>query len=78
MRKIQKINDGWETVYAIPYTLIRKFFPSFSPTPKSVMRANFYKCGDKTLIPHYLCWNPIPTEPLTFHNPNAFGVIHFE
>ena len=74
----KRIPGGWETVYTIPYTLIRKFFPAFSPTFGDAMQANFYKCGDKTVVPHYLCWNPVPTDPLTFHNPDAFGLVHFE
>lgn len=74
----KRIPGGWETVYAIPYSFIRMFFPGFSPASGSTMRANFYKCGDKTEIPHYLCWNQVPQQRCAFHNPSAFGLVHFE
>lgn len=74
----KRIPGGWETVYAIPYSFIRIFFPTFSPASGCSIRANFYKCGDKTEIPHYLCWNPVPYQRYAFHNPDAFGMVHFE
>lgn len=74
----KRIPGGWETVYAIPYSFIRMFFPGFSPASGSTMRANFYKCGDKTEIPHYLCWNQVPQQRCAFHNPGAFGLVYFE
>ena len=74
----KRIPGGWETVYAIPYSFIRSFFPGFSPVSGSTMRANFHKCGDKTEVPHYLCWNLLPGQELTFHKQDAFGLIHFE
>ena len=36
-------------------------------------KANFYKCGDLTSIPHYLSWNPIGTEKPDFHQYPFFG-----
>jgi hypothetical protein len=68
---------GWEVEYSIPYSFIRMFFPGFSPASGYSTRANFYKCGDKTLQPHYLTWNPVPFQRCAFHNPDAFGIIHF-
>ena len=75
---VKRIDGGWETVYAIPYSFIRMFFPEFSPSSGGKMRANFYKCGEKTDIPHWLCWNPVPQQRCAFHNPDAFGVVQFE
>lgn len=69
--------DGWEVSYEIPYSFIRQFFPDFSPAPGYAMRANCYKCGDQTVQPHYLCWNPVPYQPCAFHNPEAFGIMYF-
>jgi len=40
-----------------------------------VMRGNFYKCGDKTKIPHWGAWAPVTTNPPGFHNPECFGEI---
>ena len=76
--KTRRLDNGWETVYSIPYSFIRMFFPAFSPAPGYTARANFYKCGDKTPKPHYLTWNPVPMQRCAFHNPDAFGAVHFE
>lgn len=76
--KATKTSDGWMLDYAIPYTFIRQFFPEFAPAPGCTIRANCYKCGDKTVPPHHFAWNPIPILPYaSFHNPEAFGVMHF-
>lgn len=74
----KRIDGGWETVYCIPYSFIRMFFPEFSPTSGYSTRANFYKCGNKTVQPHYLTWSPVPYQRCAFHNPDAFGIVHFE
>lgn len=71
--------DGWEVFYSVPYSFIRQFFPAFSPAPGDAIRGNCYKCGDLTEIPHCLTWNPVPILPrASFHNPQAFGIMHFE
>lgn len=73
------IDGGWELYHTIPYSFIRRFFPEFSPKSGDKMRANCYKCGDRTEIPHDLAWNPVPILELSsFHNPDAFGLMHFE
>jgi hypothetical protein len=41
------------------------------------MRANFYKCGDKTKRAHFLSWNPIDIAKPDFHRPDFFGEITF-
>lgn len=76
--KTKRTENGWETVYSVPYSFIRQFFPDFSPAPGYTMRGNFYKCGDKTVQPHYLCWSPVVQLPAaSFHNPDMFGTLHF-
>ena len=76
--QIQRTDDGWQIVHAIPYTFIRQFFPEFSPVPGYSIRANFYKCGDLTPEPHYLMWNPVPQAPCaSFHQPDYFGLLRF-
>lgn len=72
-----RTDDGWEVTYEIPFTFIRLFFPNFAPTPGYSMRANCYKCGEFTVKPHYLTWNPVPEEGFTFHCPEHFGIMHF-
>ncbi len=42
------------------------------------IRANFYKCGDKTPKPHYLSWNPIDLPEPNFHVPQFFGLLELE
>lgn len=43
-----------------------------------IAKANFYKCGDATAVPHYLSWHPIKTEHPDFHRPEYFGELVFE
>jgi hypothetical protein len=40
--------------------------------------ANFYKCGDDTMQPHYLTWSPVSTERPDFHQPDFFGLLRFQ
>ena len=74
----KRISGGWETVYSVPFHFICQHFPSFSPRSGDCIRANFYKCGDLTVIPHYLSWNPVPMQPFAFHNPDCFGTIRYQ
>ena len=67
-------SDGWELYYKIPFSFMKKYFNKISP----VMRANFYKCGEKTNIEHYACWNKLPEDVFDFHTPQFFGEISFE
>jgi hypothetical protein len=39
------------------------------------MKGNFYKCGDKTPVPHYAAFFPAGQAALGFHNPSCFGKI---
>ena len=66
--------DGWELFYEIPFTFITKYFKKVSPT----MLANFYKCGEKTAVEHYIAWSKHPESPRDFHRPEDFGQIIFE
>ena len=40
-------------------------------------RGNFYKCGDRLPVPHYLSWAPVPTPRPDFHRPEYFERIEF-
>ena len=40
-------------------------------------RGNFYKCGDKLPVPHYLSWAPIATPRPDFHRPEYFEELIF-
>lgn len=74
---ICRTNDGWVLEYSVPYTFIRHFFPEFKPKSGYQMRANCYKCGDKTVTPHYFAWNPLDPGVETFHSPECFGTMIF-
>lgn len=65
--------DGWELFYKIPLSFIQLFFPEFQLKPGAVIKANCYKCGDKTTHPHYLAWNPSTSPVPDFHRPQDFG-----
>lgn len=72
---IQRTADGWNVEYAFPADFVALFFPDFRLKPGKTMMANFFKCGENTLIPHWLCWNDIPAERKTFHCPEYFGKL---
>lgn len=76
--KATRTEDGWEIIYQIPYTFIRQFFPEFSAESGKRIRANFYKCGDETVQPHYFAWNRVTSETPAFHRPCDFGELVFE
>lgn len=39
--------------------------------------ANFYKCGDETVVPHFASWMPIDTPEPDFHRPEFFRPLYF-
>lgn len=65
--------DGWGIAYRVPFALLRMLFPAFRAAPGTVIRANCYKCGDKTSHPHFLSWNRVTSETPNFHRPEDFG-----
>lgn len=69
---------GWEVSYCLPFPMIRCLFPSFAPKSGDILRANCYKCGDKTVEPHWLSWSRVDAQPLNFHLPEFFGTMIFE
>ena len=66
---------GWGVSFEIPLPFLRLYMPeaSFSGT----MNANFYKCGDKTVTPHYLAWSPLRCPQPDFHRRDDFGTLIF-
>lgn len=67
---------SWTLTIAIPY---RIFYRHRINTPEGkIFSANFYKCGDKLRIPHYVTWNRVGTERPDFHQPAFFGQLIFE
>lgn len=64
----------WDVLVSIPFSLIGLDAKNL---PNSI-RANFYKCADGTILPHYLSWNPIETPKPDFHRPEFFGELFLE
>ena len=65
----------WQMALVIPTSLFMHH-PNLQLQGNS-MRANFYKCGDKTQKPHFLSWYPIALPKPDFHCPPFFGTISF-
>jgi hypothetical protein len=65
----------WTITLAIPFTT---FFRHKVEYIKGMsFRANFYKCGDKLSVPHYLTWSPVKTPNPDYHRPEYFGTLKF-
>ena len=67
--------DGWEIYYKIPLRFIQLFYSDYRF--EGILLANLYKCGDKTVHPHYLSWSGIDLESPNFHCPEYFGRMQF-
>ncbi|MBR0217776.1 MAG: hypothetical protein IJQ33_01030 [Clostridia bacterium] len=67
--------EGWGITYRVPFALLKMLFPAFQAAPGTVIRANCYKCGDKTAQPHFFSWNRIASETPNFHRPQDFGMM---
>jgi hypothetical protein len=85
IRRLGSFNDGpgpeegrpfsWTLTIAIPLETF--FLHGITELKGKTFRANFYKCGDKLIIPHYLTWNRVGTDKPDFHQPEYFGVLKF-
>ena len=60
----------WSLELEVPFEIICE-----GPVPPSALEANFYKCGDKTAVPHFLSWNKVETPAPDFHRPEFFGKL---
>ena len=61
----------WRIGVVIPFRLVGADPANLPP----VLKANFYKCGDKTAHPHFLSWSPVGTPQPDFHRPDFFGQL---
>lgn len=66
---------NWTMTAAIPLEAF--FHHNIKDLKGKTFRANFYKCGDKLTVPHYLTWNPVETEKPDYHQPAYFGLLKF-
>lgn len=69
-------NVTWNLVVAIPFDVF--YMHRITNLSGCQLKANFYKCGDKLSVPHYLSWNPIKTDKPDFHKPDYFGLLAFQ
>ena len=72
-----RLPDGWTLSYRVPHAFLQLFYPGFRFEAGREMRANVYKCGDKTAQPHYLAWNALRSDKPDFHRPEDFGLLCF-
>jgi len=73
--KADRLPDGWQIRYRVPFSFLRVFFPAFAPAAGLVLHGNFYKCGDRTEQEHYLAWSPLTSAVPSFHRPQDFGEL---
>ena len=73
--EVKRFEGGWEVSYRIPFSFIRRFFPDFEARSGKVIRANCYKCAEKTSKPHFMSWSKIEGPKLSFHQPQFFGYM---
>jgi hypothetical protein len=66
---------AWAITIAIPFEVF--FHHQVKDLKGKIFRANFYKCGDKLTVPHYVTWNPVGTENPDYHQPEHFGLLKF-
>ena len=67
----EHVHGDWWLQLAIPFEIL-------GVTKGQTIRANFYKCGDKCKVPHFLSWQPIPTPQPDFHQPDFFAELILE
>lgn len=65
----------WTITVAIPFEVF--FHHKVKELKGRSFRANFYKCGDKLKVPHYVTWNRIGTQNPDYHQPAYFGLLKF-
>lgn len=73
--RTERTGEGWQAEYLIPGTFLREYYPDFRFS--GILKANVYKCGDKTVHPHYLAWNPVASAVPDYHRPECFGEMVF-
>lgn len=65
----------WTLTLAIPFEVF--FHHRIKDLKGKTFTANFYKCGDKLSVPHYVTWNPVGTKNPDYHQPEYFGTLSF-
>lgn len=71
--KIIRTDKGWGWQLLIPLEWIRAIYGNVCYKTGSLIRGNFYKCGDKTAEPHYASFTKIESPVPNFHKPEFFA-----
>lgn len=69
------VQTGWGVECALPCALIERVCGRPFSAAEGTYRGNFYKCGDKTAVPHYAAFAPVGAMPPGFHAPEHFATI---
>lgn len=73
LRGADEFGEYWGVNIVVSLQLISKLYGiSSEQLVINTFRANFYKCGDETEIPHYIAFSPVSSPALGFHNPACF------
>lgn len=65
----------WELALVIPASTF--FRHDIGSLGGLTFGANFYKCGDRLPVPHFVTWNAVETPAPDYHRPECFGTITF-
>lgn len=69
-----EIGGFWGVRIQLPEKLISEIYGVPEADIKyNVIKANFYKCGDDCVVPHYIAFSPVGALPPGFHNPDCFA-----
>lgn len=69
-KPIDVVDGTWTLELEIPFDVL-----GLDACPEKLL-ANFYKCGDKTAVPHFLSWNLVGSPTPNFHLPEYFGELN--
>ncbi len=68
--------EEWLLLIKIPFEILLNASELLESDFSQNWNANFYKCADKSILPHWSSWNPV--SELNFHQPKDFGELIFE
>jgi len=71
----QEREFSWTITLGIPFKIFH--LHKITDLKGKELRANFYKCGDKLSVPHFLTWNPVRAQKPDYHLPEFFGLLRF-
>lgn len=75
--RTSRTSDGWTLSYRLPLNFLKNFYPELRLETGLIMRANCYKCGERTRRAHYLSWNRMTCNEPDFHRTVDFGRMIF-